>query len=165
MGLLNSVMSQSPPWTSRLLTSSHTLPAMIKMPNRSRIDASIPTTIVYRTLLLFIGAILLASRCSHAADSDSGLREYRLFHGPCLGSGGEEIFAGDVLVKHIGGKSRGKFQPASDANPAKACSAGGLTRSKLRDESGNEWISSFLAVGLQSCRSCRVLAQFRMTLL
>jgi hypothetical protein len=101
--------------------------------------------VLYGALLVFIGVILLSSRSD--ADTDSGLREYRLFHGPCLGSGGEEVFVGDVLVKYIGGKSRGKFQPAADASLAKGCSAGGLTRSKLRDESGNEWISSFLAVG------------------
>ena len=95
-------------------------------------------------------ALLLALACAVApgmANTD-GLREYKLFHGPCIGDSGSERHVGDVLVKHVSGKSRGKFQGAEEATAgaAKSCRPGSIMRSRLAGDEGREWTSSFVAV-------------------
>ena len=95
-------------------------------------------------------ALLLALACAvtPAMANTDGLREYNLFHGPCIGDSGGERHIGDVLVKHVSGKSRGKFQGSEEATKggAKSCSPGSITRSRLEGDGGREWMSSFVAV-------------------
>ncbi|KAI9014145.1 hypothetical protein DFJ74DRAFT_681467 [Hyaloraphidium curvatum] len=98
---------------------------------------------VWRCPAILIALLLaLAGASGASAEGDSGIREYKLYHERC--SGGDELYVGQVLVKHAGGKSRGKFQPAFAAE-ALGCPPGTPTRAKLTEEGGSTWISPFVA--------------------
>lgn len=132
---------ESPPWREHRARSPPT-----EICNQSTMRRTRPgrTAIKLATSLILLASLCLLVEANEGSD---GLREYRLYHGPCIGAGGTEALVGDVLVKHIGGKSRGKFQ-AKESSVAHetTCSPGSLSRSRLVDGSGKEYLSSFVTV-------------------